>query len=355
MSHTVSARQAGTASRAPFQHRRGRDCATSAFQNLLGSQGLQLSEAGVFGLGEGLAFWYCDVVNGFPVLLGQNSYLEYTLCERLGARLLVHEPDQAPRLREDAALARVARGMPTIVKADCYHLDHCWRDDPDEPRQHFGEHVLLVAAVEDGHALVSDIFSDRLERIPLDALARARAATEGYELLLPRRRWYELDTPPAWPDPRKLVRSALLATGTKLIESRGKFGVSGMRHAAQALPEWLLGGDAAMRPQMAFTLDIMARRMDEGALGSCFRGLFFEFLTESAQGLDDAGLAAVATTYAGPVLALWRGIIGDLRTIAQGPEFYRGCDALDSLSERLVRVAQLEEDMGACLIKLCRT
>ena len=344
-----------TASPASFQHRRGRDCATSAFQNLLGSQGLRLSEAGVFGLGEGLAFWYCDLVDGFPLLLGQNTYLEYTLCERLGARLCLHEPDQAPAGQEDAALARVAGGMPTIVKADCYHLDYCWRDYPDEPRQHFGEHVLLVAAVEDGHAVVSDIFSDTLERIPLDALARARSATEGYELLLPRRRWYELDAPPAWPDPRELVRPALLATCTKLIESRGKFGVSGMRHAARALPQWLLGGNAAMRPQMAYTLDIMARRMDEGALGSCFRDLFFEFLAEAAQWLDDPGLADVAATYAGPVLALWRDIIGNLRALAQEPEFYRGCDALDSLGERLLRIARLEEDMSACLIKLCRT
>ncbi len=332
-------------------HQKGRDCATSAFRNLLDLAGLPLSEASVFGLGKGLSFWYCDIVDSFPVLLGQNSYLEYNLCERLGAELLLHEPQI--ELEAAVAIKQVREGKPTVVKADCFYLDYCWRDEPDKPREHFGEHVLLITAIEGNDAVISDIFSDVLEHVPLDVLAHARGSTEGYEILLPRNRWYELRVPGKWGDPRELTKAAILESCAEMLHSEGKFGVRGMRRAALDLPTWVRGRGAESRQSTAFALEIMARRMDEGALGNFFRGFFFEFLAENAKALQDTDLASVVETYEAPVLSQWRRVISDLRRTSRDPDVVNSA-ALASTSAGLIAVAQLEEEMCQSLIKICQ-
>jgi Butirosin biosynthesis protein H, N-terminal/Domain of unknown function (DUF4872) len=329
-------------------HQKGRDCATSAFRNLLDAAGLPLSEAFIFGLGEGLSFWYCDTWGGFPVLIGQNSYLEFNLCERLGVELVLHEP------RTAADAARAFNKTPTVIKADCYYLDYCWRDDPDEPRQHFGEHVLLIAAIDGNDAIISDIFSDDLERVSLDAITSARSSTEGYEFLLPRNRWYEFRAPTHWGDTHELIKPAISATCVKMLAANGKFGVRGMRRAAQDLATWVHSRSAESQQDTMFALEIMARRMDEGALGNCFRGLFFEFLTESAQVLENTELAGVVQTYEVPVYAQWRGLISDLRAASRDLVLSNSSTALDSACTRLIAIANLEEEMCQCLINICR-
>lgn len=329
-------------------HQRGRDCATSAFRNLLDTAGLPLSEAFIFGLGEGLSFWYCDTLGGFPVLLGQNCYLEFDLCERLGVELVLHEP------RTAVEAARALNKTPTVIKADCYYLDYCWRDNPNEPRLHFGEHVLLVMAIDGNNAIISDIFSDTLEYVSLDALNCARSSTEGYEFLLPRNRWYELRAPTNWDDMRELIKPAISATCAKMLAANGKFGVRGMRRAAQDLATWVHVFSTESQQDTIFALEIMARRMDEGALGNCFRGLFFEFLTESAQALDNTELASVVQAYEVPVHSQWRGLISDLRATSRDLELSTGGTALDSACARLIALANLEEEMCQCLINICQ-
>lgn len=329
-------------------HQRGRDCATSAFRNLLDTAGLPLSEAFIFGLGEGLSFWYCDTLGACPVLLGQNCYLEFDLCERLGVELVLHEPHTAV----DAA--RALERTPTVIKADCYYLDYCWRDHPNEPRLHFGEHVLLVMAIDGNDAIISDIFSDDLERVSLDALTCARSSTEGYEFLLPRNRWYEFRAPTNWGGTHELIKPAISATCAKMLAVNGKFGVRGMCRAAQDLATWVRVRGAESRQDTIFALEIMARRMDEGALGNCFRGLFFEFLTESAQALDNTELASIVQTYEVPIHAQWCGLISDLRATSRDLAFSNSSTALHSACAHLIALANLEEEMCQCLINICQ-
>ena len=336
-----------------FPHQMGQDCATSALRGLLEFHGLPLSEAMVFGLGEGLYFWYAELQESpLPVMLGQNVFLEHALCERLKIQMTIHEP-RTPSEAEEA-FARVRRGIPTIVKADPYHLDYCWRGIPDEQRSHFGEHVVLLTGLEGDQCWVSDIWSEHLERVPLHQVQRARSTQEGYGYLLPRERWYELTMPARWEPVERLLPGALAASSRQMLSMRGPFGISGLRYAARELPRWLQQGAQTQGAAFTHLIEIILLRLENGGLGGCFRPIFFDFLRESAARLDDPALAALTDEFAEPTIGAWGRVVSDLRARARPEGAAREDPGREAagLGETLSRAAELEEDLCRRLMKM---
>ena len=334
----------------PFPHRMGLDCATSAFRNLLDFHGLPMSEPMAFGLGEGLSFWYCHLDGvEMPVMLGQNPYVEHALCERLGVGVTVHEP-RTPAEAE-LALARVRAGVPTVLKADPYYLEYCWRDVPDEPRDHFGEHVLVLTAVDDQHGWISDIWSEELEQVPLAQIRAARSAIEGYEFLLARDRWYELSLPPRWPDLEVIVPGALRSAVETVHAGQGPFGISGIRHAARALPAWIRQSAERDPDQTAHYARLIALRLEQGMLGAAFRPMFFDFLREAGGLLSAGALIAIADDLEHDVVTAWQSVVTDLREVADRLTLRAASTATDDvgpaarIESTLLFAADREEEM----------
>jgi len=282
-----------------FPHKQGTDCATAAMRNLLAFYGLELSEEMVFGLGEGLSFWCCNIAS-FPVLLGQNLFVEKSLCQNLNIGLTI--------LENDDILDRVRGGEPTIAKVDPYYLDYCW--DQDTIRGHFGEHILVVVAIEKEDVWVSDIWSDQLVKINLESLQKARSTKEGMDFLLPRNRWYKID----FPIGPILIEDKLLpiirTTIHKMVSSRGFFGVQGIKNSGKVIMDWFLSVDRKIALE---GLEIIILRMEEGARGSCFRQLFSNFLIESGNLLNDDRLVLWGERFQVEIVALWQGVVKELK------------------------------------------
>lgn len=297
-----------------FPHQMGRDCVTSAMRNMLAFYGLDMPEAVIFGLGCGLSFWYSDIPESpFPVLLGQNIALEYDLCAMLDIKLQVHAETPGSLNVRDVVIERACRGIPTIIKADPYYLDYCWRDmPPGTERTHFGEHILVVVYADDATAWISDIWSDELERVSLDALLAARTTEDGYAFLRPRGRWYEMQFPDEFLWRQKLL-PALRMTAQRMLAAQGAFGIAGIRLAAQRMSNWVL---SASMECVSTGSAIIAQRMDEGATGSCFRQLWVEFLEWVAEHLQLPRYAEIATTIQEDVVPLWRDLILLFRSLA---------------------------------------
>jgi len=339
---------AGTEALPPaFPHVAGRDCATSSFRNLLHGAGVVLSEGMVFGLGEGLSFWYAERPDSpFPVLLGQNLALEEDLCNRLGIGMRLHEP----AIPEEAehAFDRVRAGVPTVMKADTYYMEYCWEDDPQGPRWHFGEHELLVVSIvgegDESIAWVSDIMRDALAPVPLEQLRAARASVEGEPYLLARNRWYELTFPEevAW---QEAIRPAAEAAMRRLLEAKGRFGIAGMRAAAERLPDWAAAAPPELLPE---ALKVMRLRMDDGAAGSCFRRFHTEFLEEAAELLDDGLLRAVGQGYRDAVLPAWRSVVETLGEVMSAPD--RALELAGAAAASIGRAAELETRLCRAMI-----
>jgi hypothetical protein len=332
-----------------FPHRSGRDCATATMRNLLAFYGPDLSETMVFGLGRGLSFWFCEHPESpFPVLIGQNLAVEEEVCTALGITLVVHHPASAEEA--EAAIDRARSGVPTVVKADPYYLEYCWRGEVG-PRQHFGEHILLLAHADAEHAWVSDIWDDALLRVPLDQLRAARLAREGYRFLLPEGRWYELRLPPTLRPVEDAVGQALSDTAERLLAARGRFGISGIRGTGSALAQW---AESASPDVFRLGARIIAQRMDEGTSGSCFRALFHDFLLEAADLLGSAPLRAMGGWFGEQVVPPWQRATRAFKEIAEMDE--RGGRAeLRSVGRLFEEIADREEEACRRLISICAT
>src|SRR5690554_946627 len=109
-----------------FQKYGGLHCESTTTGSLLKQSGIDLSEAMVFGLGEGInfIFWKISIMS-LPFIGGRSKQFTLTtkLCENLGLDLDVRETSSKKKAWTNVK-ENLDKGIPVGLQLDCFHLEY---------------------------------------------------------------------------------------------------------------------------------------------------------------------------------------------------------------------------------------
>lgn len=152
----------------------GEHCESTMLVNLLGQQGIDLSEEMVFGLGMGLSYIHWESRSmPFPFIGGRvkPDLLTQNLSAVLGVKFDVRETSSASRAR-DNALEALQVGKLVGLKLDHYYLEYF-----PEKRAHFHAHYATLYRIDGQEAwLIDTNNANGGGRTSLDSLSEARSA-----------------------------------------------------------------------------------------------------------------------------------------------------------------------------------
>ncbi|HEV2921702.1 MAG TPA: BtrH N-terminal domain-containing protein, partial [Actinomycetota bacterium] len=288
---------------------------THAIAGVLANRGLlaphtgrPLSEAMVLGVGGGLGagyiLWEFKAHDSRSLVLGFRNSWQYPdrwarkTCQRLGVPAAVHETGSAGKA--DAELrAAAGQGVPAIAWADQQALGY--RHLPAMLDGRGGPPVTVYAIDDAARAALIDDRNRAPLRVPLDALAAARARVGSY-----RHRQLALDAPAAELDVgglSKAVRDGLAEQVEHLSKRSDSFSLPAFRKWARLLTGT---GNAKAWPKVfadrvsLFDACLSVYENLEPAAGSGggnLRGLYAQFLDEAAGLLGAPPLAEAAGAY----------------------------------------------------------
>ncbi|MEW9553003.1 BtrH N-terminal domain-containing protein [Nonomuraea sp. NPDC050783] len=313
-------------------------CETTALGVLLRHEGLDLSEAMLFGLGAGLSFIYWDGKGmPFPFLGGRVKPFELTrsLAARLGLTLTVQETASARRAWDNVA-APIDAGRPVGLQLDCYHLDYF------RSKVHFGGHVVAMYGYDEHDAhLVDTAQQGGAVRTSRESLARARAERGP---MTARNRSFTLALPAGpvpWQD--RIVPAVRDCATAFLAAPIANLGHRGIGKAAGQVPTWLSRAAEPRRdlPQAALLME------HGGTGGALFRALYRDFLDEAARLVGGDGLRTGHRLYA-EAATLWTDVSALIAKAGESGD----AGHLERAGAILRDLARLEEDAMRVLSRL---
>lgn len=130
----------------------GQHCETTATGTLLKSLGIDMSEAMLFGIGEGLAYIYWDMKNmDFPFIGGRvkPDLLTQKIVSNLNLHIDVKETSSSKKAWEHVK-QNIDNGMIVGLKLDSYHLDYFTN------KVHFAGHYVAMYGYDDSYAYLVD-------------------------------------------------------------------------------------------------------------------------------------------------------------------------------------------------------
>ncbi|MYW01674.1 BtrH N-terminal domain-containing protein [Streptomyces sp. SID3343] len=270
-------------------------CETTALGVLLRHEGLDLSEAMLFGLGSGLGYIHWDGKGlDFPFLGGRVKPFELTrnLAGELGLELVVHETTSRRKAWHNVTAA-IDAGRPVGLQLDSYHLDYFGS------KVHFGGHVVAMYGYDTHHAhLVDTEQQGGAVTTTLAGLADARSERGP---MTARNRSFTLAVPHDRPAPQDRIVPAITACADAFLNPPiANLGYRGIEKTAGLVPKWL---DRSNDPRR--DLPQAARLMEQaGTGGALFRNLYRDFLAECGLLIDDGNLRAGHALYA-EAAGLW--------------------------------------------------
>ena len=265
-----------------FKPLTGVQCESTMCRNLLTSEGLELSEAMVFGLGSGVGFTYMDRGDrktGLrePVVFctAKPGEMAKNLAERLELRLIQEETVNRAEARSNL-LRRLDGGKPYGLKLDRFYLDYM------ERRAHFSAHYITACGYDESNLYVVDIGSQEIRKPSFQCIEQARSA-KGFMASKNLGLYYEWQIPSAF---EGALRKALSKTTTEMLcVASASSGVRGMDKFAERVVGW------RKNPNFKYQLmnHYVAWEGEGGARGG-FRKLFASFLEEAAIVLNNREL-----------------------------------------------------------------
>ena len=299
-----------------WTHHPGWHCASTALADAAAFLGRPLSEAMCFGLGAGLGFAYIpgDFLNPTRFTATRSRILETNFFLNLGLeRAWLMDPDPEHALVEIKAAAD--RGVPTLLRADIFHLDYY------QTKTHFPGHVILFWGYDDatGEAFVADTERPELQPVPQQSLKQARYSKQpGYPTQADHL-WVDW----TWPsrDLRPAVRRALLKQAGDLFKPEfgeaNIFGFPALKRAVNEMPNWGQAKDWQWSARWLY--QVIEKR---GTGGGAFRKLYGLFLREAAA------------------------LFPELEKIAPAAEMLAIAERWSELSRRLKEISEKEKPGG---------
>lgn len=336
---------------ATFQPQLGVHCETTTLRNMIHHAGADISEAMLFGLGQGIDFQYWDAPDpgrSVPMLTGRigPAQLSRNACVALGAELRESRSPDAESARA-AAVRLLDAGHVVGVSVDIFYLDYF------ASRSHFAAHYIALYGLDESHAYVVDTDQQGgALTLPEESLRRARGSDEGF-MPSPNLQMYVEQLPARLVDHTDAVLceqiwKAILPTAERMTTDRGpRFGLGALRRAASEIARW--SDTLACADEADETVQGVGRFWRfAGTGGANFRKLYREFLLEARQRYDDPELGSLADGF-GDIQQQWDQAIEMLMA-------YRGADGgrrqLEDVAARLHSIADAEQSIFEGLLAL---
>ncbi len=256
-----------------FRHRIGVHCSSTSIRDVLDYDGIEMSEAMVFGLGAGLGFFYFNTLPKAPQFRfnGRCSLLERRFYQRIG-QAVTRAGEWNPEKMADVILNRQ---RPILAVTDLVYLPYY------EP-VHFPGHGIVIVGIdlEQQGVCVADIAYQELQSLHFDHL-RSAIAVQVPPLMVG---YHWAEAPQLTPEyiqekiNAETLRQAILESVRLLTTPEHPYeGFARMELLAYELPRW-----AELTPDWEWAARFAYQSIEKrGTGGSAFRLLYADFLEEA--------------------------------------------------------------------------
>lgn len=259
----------------------GEHCETTATGTLLKSLGIEMSEAMLFGIGEGLGYIYWDMKNmNFPFIGGRikPDLLTRNIVNNLNLHLEVKETSSLKKAWENVK-ENIDQGNLVGLKLDSYHLDYFTN------KVHFAGHYVAMYGYDDSYAYLVDtnqqggMVKTSLENLALARNEKGQMSSKNLSYIIKKIE----DTP----NLRDVITKAIKENAIDYMNPSIKnLGYKGIKKTSVEINKWF-ERSGNIEDDLVLTATLMERGGTGGAL---FRNMYRDFLKECLTLFDHATL-----------------------------------------------------------------
>lgn len=259
----------------------GEHCETTATGTLLKSLGIEMSEAMLFGIGEGLGYIYWDMKNmNFPFIGGRikPDLLTRNIVNNLNLHLEVKETSSLKKAWENVK-ENIDQGKLVGLKLDSYHLDYFTN------KVHFAGHYVAMYGYDDSYAYLVDtnqqggMVNTSLENLALARNEKGQMSSKNLSYII--KKGEEV------PHLKDVIIKAIKNNAIDYIHPPIKnLGYKGIKKTSVEINKWF-ERSGNIEDDLVLTATLMERG---GTGGSLFRNMYRDFLKECLTLFDHASL-----------------------------------------------------------------
>ncbi|MDR2972773.1 MAG: BtrH N-terminal domain-containing protein [Bacteroidales bacterium] len=325
-----------------FEHRVAAHCETGVTSNMMNFYGYQLSEAMIFGIGEGLIFIYLPFIpfkgnslkfsfRSFPGSIFARALKKLNV--KIGMKRFVNKEEAMKEMDKLLAL-----GIPVGNVVGLFHL-------PYSPvRVHFNAHNLCVVGKEGDEYIISDpCWHSTLLNISYNDLLRVRFSQGAFK---PRGKMYWIKEKPVIVNVSCLIEKSIKNTCKRMIGAPfvSFYGVRGIVTMSKQIRK--LEAKYGKKDALQFLASLTQAIEEIGTGGAGYRYMYGLFLYEAAELLNEPKLIKYS---------LEMNCIGDLwRELALecGRKFKNRTNAsYNDLADKVLEIAETEKKFFVALKK----
>lgn len=322
-----------------FKPFNGQHCETTATGSLLYQLNINLSEAILFGLGEGLGyiFWNMKIMD-FPFIGGRvkPDVLTENICRNLNLNLEVKETSSTKKAWENVK-SNIDKGKAVGLKLDCYHLDYFTN------KIHFAGHYTSIYGYDEKLAYLND--TNQQGRDARTTLKNLELARNEKGPMSSRNLSYTITKNGPLPDLKNVIKKAIHNNAIEFLNPPIKnIGYKGIFKTSSEIKKWFKTSENIKKD-----FQTLASLMERGGTGgSLFRNIYHDFLKESANILESNELARASENYR-EIALLWKQVAGLFDKIGETEDVIY----VDQASEILIELSEKERNTMEKLKKAC--
>jgi hypothetical protein len=251
-----------------FQKYGGKHCESTATGSLLKHLGIDLSEAMIIGLGEGLnfIFWKMSILS-LPFIGGRSKQFSLTtkLCENLGLVLDARETSSKGKAWTNL-IENLDNGIPVALQLDCFHLEYF------SVPFHFPGHFVTAYDYDNEYVYLLDTGEFRKTSIHNLELARFEKGS-----MSAKARSWSILSPNGLPNIKSIIPKSICSVADQFINPPiSALGYKGIKKMSVEIIHWIEQADNPSQDIFEIA-DLME---NGGTGGALFRNLFRDFLSE---------------------------------------------------------------------------
>lgn len=317
----------------------GQHCETTTAGTLLRCLGIEVSEAMLFGLGQGLGFIYWTMKSMPHPFIGgriKPDHLTANLCANLNLQLNLKETSSKKKAWSTVQ-DLLERNIPVGLKLDSYHLEYF------TTKVHFAGHYVAMYGYDDDDVFLVDTRQQGgAVKTSKESLALARAE-KGPMSSKNLAFWITDDKK------RRRLKDALIPAIINncrdyLNPPIKNFGFKGIKKTADSIETWFLESDDVKRD---FTTTAMLMEK-AGTGGALFRNMYRDFLFEAADILSSKDIEDCAASFAS-IAKQWTSVAELLNNAGSSGNV----DFIQQASGTLSNIAELERKTISRLFDFC--